>query len=110
MNLSKAALLLEVGAEAHYWLVHTCVIYSLCYADPVAEHYLRSQTKYANGASSPHISPCDSAYDRVKEDVPKQDGPGAAQASGLERACSARDEVATFKGNKSIIHLLSVVE
>ena len=75
------------------------MIYSLCYADPVAEHYLRSQTKYANGVSSPHISPCDSAYDRDNEETPKQDGLGAAQASGLERASSARDEVATFEGN-----------
>ncbi len=59
-------------------------------ADPVAEHYLRSQAKYANGVSSPHISPCDSAYDRDRDSFLKHDSHGP---SGLERASSAHDEV-----------------
>ncbi len=98
LNLSEtqwSSRALVICAQAHYSHVHTCVMCFLCCADPVAEHYLKSQTKYANCVSSiPHISPCDSAYDRDKEETPKQGGLGAAvKASGLERASSAHDEV-----------------
>ena len=61
-------------------------------SDPVAEHYLRSQAKYANGVSSPHISPCDSAYDRDRDGFLKHD---SQDPSGLELASSAHDEVFT---------------
>ena len=63
-------------------------------ADPVAEHYLMSQVKYANGVSSPHIGPCDSAYDRDRDSFLKHDSHGP---SGLERASSAHDEVLAHK-------------
>jgi len=62
-------------------------------ADPMGEQYLRSQAAYANGGTSPHISPCDSAYDRDKDSLLKND---SHAPSGLERASSAHDEVLTI--------------
>ena len=64
--------------------------HSDAYADPVAERYMRSQVKHANGVASPHISPCDSAYDRDRDSFLKHDSRGP---SGLERASSNHDEV-----------------
>ncbi len=72
----------------------------------MGEQYLRSQAAYANGGTSPHISPCDSAYDRDKDSLLKHD---SHAPSGLERASSAHDEVLTIcNGSVSWQHLQNV--